>query len=51
MKINSSDFKFNFWVNFWYSCIDSIFLFIIENIIEDNIQRITSKNENVIKYL
>jgi hypothetical protein len=47
--IKSSDFKFYFWINFYFSCVDNIFLFIIENIINKKVSRLLSKKENVNK--
>lgn len=46
LKVSSKDFKFYLWVNFWYACIDSIFLFIIENLIDKKIQRLMPGKEN-----
>ena len=34
LAISSDQFKFYFWVNLWYACLDCIACFIIDNLIE-----------------
>lgn len=40
--ISSKEFSFYFWVNLWFSCLDYIACFIIENLIERNQSRTIS---------
>lgn len=35
LAISSNEFKFYFWVNLWYACLDCIASYIIENLIEN----------------
>lgn len=48
-KLSSKDFNFYFWVNFWYSCVDTIFNFIVNNLIEKKIQGILNKEKEDVK--
>ena len=44
LAISSDEFKFYFWVNLWYACLDCIARFIIENMIESKLHNQTFPN-------
>lgn len=45
LAISSDEFKFYFWVNLWYACLDCIASYIIDNLIESKrLNQTFSKN-------